>query len=482
MIIRITCPVCGAVLEVDKQPWPKMMPAFGFPCPICDNLIWAEALYYYKSWKVVKAPPPEKVPPPVLPPPFPPYPPITPPLPPEVEYPPPPKVPIKVGVSEDEVARPAKEKGWRDYVRWKDIREFLGDWKIKFKILGVKITINLNWIRDLVAQGVAFILNIILNLLLFILGVVAVFITVLIWAVVSLLAPLLKPLFRLWGDLLKKRLEVDISDPDSVWKPLQQLLWGVIPKWSGSMVDSMWKDVEKLYSDIPEALQVLGDIRAYLTGTVFVVLLEHLGVLAPIMAPIKAVVQFAYDLIDWLHERLETVEEWVKKSLGVFWFVVSDLVEGVFNELHYALDTLKAQYVDPIHDYIKEIDWIVLTWIDEKTHIRPGLFKFALGRIIATVVNSIADAYGVLDNLKELLEAYRARQELLKKRLDDNDDALGAAFDSTLTDEELARMQASPVMRDIDRTTALIERYVAGEKIPQGNDIDKTEEEISGVV
>ena len=472
MTTEITCANCKSRLGVEYEPLPVTLPPFPVKCPVCGYINLGP-----RNAKVTKITVIEEMPVPPAPPL-----PIPIPLPPEIVYPPPPEVPIKVGVSEDEIARPAREKGWRDYVKWKDIREFLGDWKIRFRVLGVQIKISFNWARDLIAQGLAFILNIILNLLLFILGVVAVFIAVLIWAVVILLAPLLKPLFRLWGDLLKKRLEIDISDPDSVWKPLQQLLWGVIPKWASSMMEAIWKDVEKIYAEIPGALQALGDIRAYLTGTVFVVLLQHLGVLAPIMAPIKAVVQFAYDLIDWLHEKLKVLEEWIKEKLKEYWWIVSDLVESVFNELHYALDDLKFRYVEPIQDTINEIDLIVEMWIDEKTHIRPGLFKFALGRVFATVVNSLAEVYGVLDNLRNFLESLRARAEIEEQTREDNEDTLAVMFDSTLTNEELAKLQASPVMRDIDRTTKLIDRWVAGEKIPQGSDIDKTEEEISGTV
>jgi len=312
---------------------------------------------------------------------------------------------------------------WQDWIHWKDVAKALGDWVIKVRIkiiVTIKFDINLNWIRDIIAQVLAFFINLTINLVILALRFLRILVDIIACVIAILLAPVVLPIWYLWGSLRDAEL-FRLSTQGLGEINLLDLLWNAgASSWEKQVHESLWKQVENIYSIVPAAEKRIPSIRRMLQRTLFTLALQHLGV----GMVVEATRTYLSNIIKWIDNQWKAAfqdqRSWFQKLVGDLGDNLGSYIESEIQKVRDYIDYHISSVKRPLDMFQYDLEHIEKKGINWKEFLPYGMVSTPLGRAILDLYNGALVVKQVTDDIwRGLLEPTewltdKKRQELAK--------------------------------------------------------------------
>lgn len=295
---------------------------------------------------------------------------------------------------------------WRDYVDWRPIAKWLGDWKIYFIV-----TINLNWLRNLIAQVLAFIANLIVNIIVLSLSVIRILADIVAAMMAIVVAPIIAPMWYAYATASDEELITMASAPTGEWNVLD-FIWGAgAGKWEKSFHEWLWKMVAEIYSVFGIDKQAMPPIKRMLRRSVFGLVLKQLGVastlealrckvvawLRPLQEKLEEfgldawnqVKQWAQSSWNWIQTEFPNFASWVEKRFEEIRPEVEDMLSAQRVKIENWVEAYTSYYRDGYDSFVEEMQRIEDAGIQWRYFIPLGITTRPIGRILIKLYNGI---------------------------------------------------------------------------------------------
>lgn len=288
---------------------------------------------------------------------------------------------------------------WREWITWQQIAPRLGDWKFGIGLIFFSITINLNWIRNLVAQALAFLINLVINLILLALRFLRILVDIIAAVIAILLAPVVLPIWYLWG-MLKDAELFRLSTQGQGELNLLDLLWTAgASTWEKQLHEALWEAVENVYSIVPAAKKRIPSIKRMLRRTLFTLALQHLGV-GMLLETLRT---YLSNIIKWIDNQWHALFE---DQRSVFQQLLSDLnknladfIESEVHKVKNYIDYQIKRVQDPLNSFQRDLENIEEKGINWKEFLPYGMVSSRLGRLILDLYNGSLVVHRTVDEI-----------------------------------------------------------------------------------
>lgn len=279
---------------------------------------------------------------------------------------------------------------WREWVYWKTVRDALGDWTfhIEFRaVVHVDIPVNLNWIRDLVAHVLTWIINFTLNLIILALKFLRILVDIVAAVIAILLAPVVLPIWYLWGKLKDAEL-FRLSTQGLGELNLLNLFWNAgASDWEKQVHQALWKQVENIYSIVPAAQKRLPSIKRMLRRTLFMLALQHLGV----AGVIETLRTYLSNIIKWIDNQWKAAfqdqQSWFQRLLSDLNSNLSTFIEGEIHKVRVYIDSTLQNAIEPLKRFQNDLNNIQQRGLNWREFLPRGMVTSDLGRLILDLYN-----------------------------------------------------------------------------------------------